>query len=84
MQVSDEETTFRHRQLSMLVAEEEESEYVTSATWRDQPRHIFVLTEAGKPVYSRHGSEEKLSAVMGVMLAIVSCIQDRNDTIRYE
>uniref|UniRef100_H2Y9Z2 Vacuolar fusion protein MON1 homolog n=1 Tax=Ciona savignyi TaxID=51511 RepID=H2Y9Z2_CIOSA len=51
-------------------------------SWRDQKRHYFVLTEAGKPVYSRHGSEDKLSSVMGVMLAIVSCLQDRNDKIR--
>nr|CAB3263901.1 vacuolar fusion protein MON1 homolog A [Phallusia mammillata] len=81
-QVSEDEMLSRQRHLSMLIAEEEESEYVNSASWRDQKRHIFILTEAGKPVYSRHGSEDKLSAVMGVMLALVSCVQDRNDTLR--
>lgn len=73
----------RQRHLSMLIAEEEESEYVHSASWRNQKRHIFILTEAGKPVYSRHGSEDKLSAVMGVMMALVSCIHDRNETLKY-
>ncbi|XP_002125768.2 vacuolar fusion protein MON1 homolog A [Ciona intestinalis] len=77
---TEEEITIRQRHLSLLVADEEE--YINSSSWRDQKRHFFVLTEAGKPVYSRHGSEDKLSSVMGVMLALVSCVHDRNDKIR--
>ena len=44
---------------------------MSSQVWKEQKRHYFVLTEAGKPVYSRHGNEDKLSAVMGVMLAML-------------
>ncbi|OQR69836.1 vacuolar fusion protein MON1A-like [Tropilaelaps mercedesae] len=47
-------------------------------------KHIFVLSEAGKPIYSRHGDEELLVTTMGVMQALSSCIQDRNqDQIRF-
>jgi len=77
----DDEIKFRQRKLTLLMSEEDESEYINSSAWQEK-QHVFVLTEAGKPVYSRHGSEDKLSSIMGVMLAIVSCVQDRNDVIR--
>jgi len=41
-----------------------------------------VLSEAGKPIYSRHGNEEALAATMGVMMALVSFIQSGGDAIR--
>ena len=77
----DGEIMFKQRKLTMLITEEDDSEYITSSAWQEK-QHVFVLTEAGKPVYSRHGSEDKLSSIMGVMLAIVSCVHDRNDVIR--
>ena len=73
---------FPKRKLTMLISEDDDTEYITSMSWQEK-QHVFVLTEAGKPVYSRHGSEDKLSSIMGVMLAIVSCVHDRNDTIRF-
>jgi len=79
-----EEAMYRQRQLTQLVHQsEQDNEDMSSAVWKEQKRHYFVLTEAGKPVYSRHGNEDKLSSVMGVMLAIVSCFHDRNDVIRH-
>ncbi|KAK0157325.1 hypothetical protein PV328_011082 [Microctonus aethiopoides] len=50
--------------------------------WLAQKKHIFVLSQAGKPVYSRHSPEDKLVTIMGVMQALVSFIQAGNDTIR--
>lgn len=43
---------------------------------------MFVLSEAGKPIYSRYGSVEALSATMGVMTALVSFVQSAGDAIR--
>nr|XP_039258371.1 vacuolar fusion protein MON1 homolog A-like isoform X2 [Styela clava] len=60
-----------------------ESEFVMNENWRMKERHVFVLTEAGKPVYTRHGNEDKLAPLMGVLLAIVSCVYDRKDILRY-
>lgn len=31
------------------------------AAWQQRRRHFFVLTAAGKPVYSRHGDEQALA-----------------------
>lgn len=43
---------------------------------------MFVLSEAGKPIYSRYGSVEALSTTMGVMTALVSFVQSAGDAIR--
>lgn len=50
--------------------------------WRNKRKHVFVLSEAGKPIYSRYGSVEALSTTMGVMTALVSFVQSAGDTIR--
>ncbi|XP_025048353.1 vacuolar fusion protein MON1 homolog B [Alligator sinensis] len=50
--------------------------------WRARRKHVFVLSEAGKPIYSRYGSEEALSATMGVMTALVSFVESGHDAIR--
>lgn len=57
-------------------------EDVTADSWRQHRKHVFVLSEAGKPIYSRYGSEEALSSTMGVMMALVSFVQSGDNTIR--
>ncbi|XP_037518508.1 vacuolar fusion protein MON1 homolog A isoform X1 [Rhipicephalus sanguineus] len=51
--------------------------------WQQQEKHVFVLSDAGKPIYCRHGSEEQLAALAGVMQALVSCIGLSGDQVRY-
>lgn len=57
-------------------------EDVTADSWRRHRKHVFVLSEAGKPIYSRYGSEEALSSTMGVMMALVSFVQSGDNIIR--
>uniref|UniRef100_A0A8C5PU91 Vacuolar fusion protein MON1 homolog n=1 Tax=Leptobrachium leishanense TaxID=445787 RepID=A0A8C5PU91_9ANUR len=57
-------------------------EDVTAEGWRTRRKHVFVLSEAGKPIYSRYGNEEALSSTMGVMMALVSFVQSGNNSIR--
>uniref|UniRef100_A0A8C6STL5 Vacuolar fusion protein MON1 homolog n=1 Tax=Neogobius melanostomus TaxID=47308 RepID=A0A8C6STL5_9GOBI len=59
-------------------------EDVTAESWRQHRKHVFVLSEAGKPIYSRYGSEEALSSTMGVMMALVSFVQSSDNIIRSE
>ncbi|XP_053891824.1 vacuolar fusion protein MON1 homolog A isoform X1 [Malaclemys terrapin pileata] len=61
---------------------EKEDEDMTMETWRMHQKHVFVLSEAGKPVYSRYGSEEALSSTMGVMMALVSFLEAEKNAIR--
>uniref|UniRef100_A0A671MHF8 Vacuolar fusion protein MON1 homolog n=1 Tax=Sinocyclocheilus anshuiensis TaxID=1608454 RepID=A0A671MHF8_9TELE len=51
------------------------NEDIMSESWRQHRKHVFVLSEAGKPIYSRYGNEEALSSTMGVMMALVSFVQ---------
>ncbi|XP_037107745.1 vacuolar fusion protein MON1 homolog A [Syngnathus acus] len=57
-------------------------EDVFSEAWRSHKKHMFVLSEAGKPIYSRYGTEEALSSTMGVMMALVSFVEAENNVIR--
>lgn len=52
------------------------------ARWRDKKKHFFILSAAGKPIYSRHGDESVLSGYMGVIQAIISFFQDGDDTLK--
>ena len=57
-------------------------EDVSSETWRSHRKHVFVLSEAGKPIYTRYGTEEALSSTMGVMMALVSFVEADKNIIR--
>nr|CAG4645441.1 EOG090X03TW [Lynceus sp. MCZ IZ 141354] len=54
----------------------------TTIEWTSRTKHVFVLTEAGKPVYSRHGDEENLVTLFGVMQAMVSFVEDSGDVLQ--
>ncbi|XP_059152254.1 protein SAND-like isoform X3 [Physella acuta] len=81
LQDNDEKES--ERILPHLIASNSETDYVNSLEWKQQKKHIFILSESGKPIYSRHGSEDKLVTVMGVMQALVSFVQDSDkDNLR--
>nr|XP_033779125.1 vacuolar fusion protein MON1 homolog B-like isoform X2 [Geotrypetes seraphini]XP_033779133.1 vacuolar fusion protein MON1 homolog B-like isoform X2 [Geotrypetes seraphini] len=67
---------------SLVTASAHRDDDVTAEEWRAHHKHIFVLSEAGKPIYSRYGNEEALSSTMGVMMALVSFVQTGNNCIR--
>ena len=60
-----------------------ESECAPSSSWTNlSDKHIFVLSEAGKPIYSLHGEEEMMVSLAGLMQALVSFVADSGDTIK--
>jgi vacuolar fusion protein MON1 len=61
---------------------DEEYDYLHDSEWINQRCHVFILSTAGKPVYSLHGSEEKLSTLFGLLQALVSVVQSGDDSIR--
>uniref|UniRef100_A0A0A1WVC6 Vacuolar fusion protein MON1 homolog n=1 Tax=Zeugodacus cucurbitae TaxID=28588 RepID=A0A0A1WVC6_ZEUCU len=56
-------------------------DYMHDSVWREQKKHIFILSEAGKPIYSLHGNEDKLATLFGVIQALVSFVQHGQDAI---
>jgi len=61
--------------------DQEEEMGSDSLVWKNQRKHFFVLSEAGKPIYTRHGNEEQLVTLFGVMQALVSVIEDGEDSM---
>lgn len=56
-------------------------DYLHDPEWLNQREHFFVLSSAGKPIYSLHGTEDKLATLYGVMQALVSVVQESQDVI---
>lgn len=40
--------------------------------WRTRQKHVFVLTSAGKPVFSRYGDESDFSELFGILQVLIS------------
>lgn len=60
---------------------DDDIDYLNDKEWLSQKKHIFILSEAGKPIYSLHGSEDKLATLFGVIQALVSFVQHGQDAI---
>ncbi|KAL1933269.1 hypothetical protein VTP01DRAFT_7359 [Rhizomucor pusillus] len=54
----------------------------SSTVWTQHSKHLFVLSSAGKPVWTRYGDESRISPLMGVIQAIISFFQDSGDMIK--
>ncbi|GAQ89926.1 hypothetical protein KFL_005780040 [Klebsormidium nitens] len=53
----------------------------SSESWRKRKRHFFILSNAGKPIYSRYGDEHKLAGFSATLQAIMSYVENSKDTI---
>jgi hypothetical protein len=53
-----------------------------SDKWKEHKRHFFILSDAGKPIFSRYGDEDTLAPFMGVVSAVISFVKDDQDQIR--
>lgn len=60
----------------------QDEDYMHSKEWLSKEKHVFVLSSAGKPIYSRYGNEDKFVTLFGVMQALVSFVQDQDDSLQ--
>lgn len=60
----------------------EDDDISQNLQWLLRSKHIFVLSSAGKPIYSRYGNEDKLATIFATMQALVSVVQDNDDTLQ--
>uniref|UniRef100_A0A182PG39 Vacuolar fusion protein MON1 homolog n=1 Tax=Anopheles epiroticus TaxID=199890 RepID=A0A182PG39_9DIPT len=68
--------------VALVGTEQDTGDYLHDTEFLNRKRHVFILSTAGKPIYSMHGNEDKLATLFGVMQALVSFIQSGNDTIK--
>uniref|UniRef100_A0A7N1A1D3 Vacuolar fusion protein MON1 homolog n=1 Tax=Kalanchoe fedtschenkoi TaxID=63787 RepID=A0A7N1A1D3_KALFE len=52
-----------------------------SISWRKRKKHFFILSNSGKPIYSRHGDEHKLAGFSATLQAIVSFVENGGDRL---
>ncbi|GAX84117.1 hypothetical protein CEUSTIGMA_g11540.t1 [Chlamydomonas eustigma] len=76
------------RSLSLLLREGQEAQSTSTEAssadiWSIHPKHYFILSSSGKPMYSYHGDESALAAQMALITALVAVIQDQGDTLHH-
>ncbi|XP_037416343.1 vacuolar fusion protein MON1 homolog isoform X2 [Triticum dicoccoides] len=54
-----------------------------SASWRKRKKHFFILSNSGKPIYSRYGDEHRLAGFSATLQAIVSFVENSGDHIKF-
>eukprot|EP00732_Lithocolla_globosa_P000290 Lithocolla_globosa_v1_NODE_75_length_6869_cov_16.602289.p3 type:complete len:508 gc:universal NODE_75_length_6869_cov_16.602289:1667-144(-) len=54
----------------------------SNPNWVKHEKHFFILSSAGKPIYTKYGNESKLSSFMGIVQALISFLQDDDDSLR--
>jgi hypothetical protein len=50
--------------------------------WKSKKKHFIILSAAGKPIYTRHGSDSLISNYVGVIQTIISFYQSASDPLR--
>ncbi|XP_075986016.1 vacuolar fusion protein MON1 homolog [Anticarsia gemmatalis] len=59
----------------------EKDDYLQTPELVNKEKHVFILSSAGKPIYSRYGNEDKLAGLCGVIQALVSVVEEQNQDI---
>jgi len=50
--------------------------------WKSKRKHFLILSAAGKPIYTRHGSDAIISSYVGIIQTVISSYYDNNDELR--
>ncbi|KAE8700835.1 double-stranded RNA-binding protein 2-like [Hibiscus syriacus] len=53
-----------------------------SISWRKRKKHFFILSNSGKPIYSRYGDEHKLAGFSATLQAIISYVENGGDRVK--
>lgn len=54
-----------------------------SPIWTNQELHLFIVTDAGKPVYSRYGTVQKLSPILCTCVAILGHMDSHQEELNH-
>lgn len=51
--------------------------------WHLYPKHFFILSSSGKPVYSYHGDEASLVGLSALISALISVVSAQGDAVQH-
>ena len=49
--------------------------------WKRKKKHFLILSAAGKPIYTRHGSDAVISSYVGIIQTIISSYNDWDNSL---
>lgn len=64
------------------IDDETVGEDVAHSLWKAKRKHFIILSAAGKPIYTRHGSDAVISNYVGIIQTIISSFADNADQLR--
>lgn len=50
--------------------------------WKAKKKHFLILSAAGKPIYTRHGSDATISSYIGIIQTIISSYSSADDQLK--
>lgn len=54
-----------------------------SSLWASQELHLFIITDAGKPIYSRYGTVQILSPILCTCVIILEHMKSLNESLNH-
>jgi vacuolar fusion protein MON1 len=76
-----EEIDFQH-EFEDIEDDADTSEEHAQALWKQKKKHYLILSAAGKPIYTRHGSDQTISSYLGIIQTIISSYDAADDPLR--
>jgi vacuolar fusion protein MON1 len=64
------------------IDEDGSNEELVHSIWRSKRKHFLILSAAGKPIYTRHGSDAVISSYIGIVQTIISFYQSSGNSLR--
>lgn len=62
--------------------DQEDDEEAAHEAWKAKKKHFLILSAAGKPIYTRHGSDAIISSYVGIIQTIISTYSSWNTELR--
>lgn len=50
--------------------------------WKSKLKHYLILSNAGKPIWSRHGTDTLITSYIGIIQTLISFYQDSKEDLR--
>ena len=50
--------------------------------WRAKKKHFLIISAAGKPIYTRHGSDTTISSYVGIIQTIISSYKSSDNLLK--
>jgi len=72
----------KHEFEDIVAIREDASDDELLEEWKAKLKHFFILSASGKPIYSRHGSDQLISHYVGVVQTLISFYQSSSNPLR--